>query len=213
MRVFGIVSFLILVLPTIPLFAQQSSGDTSAGTSSINTDFGATYQGATSQGVENVSAQGGFIGSGVPSGFVGIDEIYFGSGSSNANRAASPRRASTTARATARPATQRRAATQPGAARSNLMGSNNQFVRSVASVDFDVLTSTLPQQIASGTIEASLQRIQGMRDGQIALKSSPTGTTAVLTGTVASDRERRVAEQRLLLEPGISRVHNLLEIR
>jgi osmotically-inducible protein OsmY len=39
------------------------------------------------------------------------------------------------------------------------------------------------------------------------------GAVVVLTGTVASERERRVAKQLLLLEPGINRVDNRLEIR
>jgi len=69
------------------------------------------------------------------------------------------------------------------------------------------------QRATIETIESGLNRIQGIQDSQIVFKGSPTGATAVLTGTVASDRERRVAKQLLLLAPGVSRVENLLEIR
>jgi osmotically-inducible protein OsmY len=62
-------------------------------------------------------------------------------------------------------------------------------------------------------VESHLTRVNGIQNGQVSLTSSSSGTTAVLTGTVASEGERRVAQQLLLLEPGINRVENLLEIR
>jgi len=212
MKALKIVAFFILFTAPMSLFAQQSGGGGTS--SSLSTDFGSTYQGADSQGVENVSAQGGFIGSGIPSGFVGIDDFYYSGGSSNANRATSARRQTTATRATVRPTAQRRTTMASGAARSNLMGNNTQSVRAVASVDFDVPTASAQARVlAVDTVTSDLKRIQGFQDGQITLQSSPTGTTAVLTGTVASKRERDVAKQLLLLEPGISRVDNLLEIR
>ena len=207
MRVIGITLLLIFLVVPGSIFAQQGTNTNQT----INTDFGSSYQ-----GVENVSEQaaqqGDFVGSGRPSGFVGIDEIYSGGGSANASRAASSRRQTTTTRTAARSTAQRRTTTATGGARSNLLGSSNQSVRAVASIDFDVPTSSWTPPVA-GSVESSLKRIQGLQDSQITFQSSPTGTTAILTGTVASRTERRVAEQRLLLEPGISRVENLLEIR
>ena len=209
-RVLTLISFLVLVLTSVPLLAQRSStGSSNAGSIGDNSAF---------QGVTNVSeqaaAQGSFVGSGRPSAFVGIDEVYTGSSASSRSSANSSRRTTTTSRPAARTTMQRRAA-QPGAARSNMFGgSNNQFIRTVTSIDFDV-ASPSPQNrlIMAGAVESSLNRIQGIQDGQVTFKDSPTGTTAVLTGTAASERERRVAQQLLLLEPGIHQVENLLEIR
>jgi len=200
---------------SVPLFAQSSgrssssTGTSSVGTSSISTGFGDSYQ-----GVENVSetAVGTFIGSGAPSAFVGIDEVY-NAGSSNASRVASNRRPTTTTRTT-RPITQSRTAARPSATRSNSMGNSNQFVRAVTAIDFDVTPPSLSGLWSTtGSVESGLKRIQGMQDSRVMFKSSPMGTTAVLTGTVASERERKVAQQLLLMEPGVSRVDNLLEIR
>ena len=214
MRVIGITLLLIFLIVPGLIFAQQDT-TTNQGTNanqSINTDFGSSYQ-----GVENVSEQtaqqGGFVGSGRPSSFVGIDEIYSGGGTANASRATSSRRQTTTARTAVRSTTQRRTTTATGGARSNLLGSSNQFVRTVALIDFDVPASSWTPQATAESVGSSLKRIQGLQNSQITFQSSPTGTTAVLTGTVASRTERRVAEQRLLMEPGISRVENLLEIR
>ena len=212
MRIIEITLLIFLVVPGL-IFAQQGTA-TNQGTNanqSMNTDFGSSYQ-----GVENVSEQaaqqGNFVGSGRPSSFVGVDEVYNSGGAANASRAASSRRQTTTTR-TVRSTAQRRTTTATGGARSNLLGNSNQFVRAVASVDFDVPASSWTPQAVVGPVGSSLKRIQGLQDSQITFQSSPTGTIAVLTGTVASKTERRVAEQRLLLEPGISRVENLLEIR
>ena len=106
-------------------------------------------------------------------------------------------------------ATQRQAGTALGASQLGSLG--NQAIRSVTSLDFD--SSGLSMQRPLPTIETSLTRVQGMQGVQVSLADSAAGTTAVLTGSVSSERERRVAEQLLLLEPGVNRVENLLEVR
>jgi len=207
MRVFGIVAFLAFVVVPVPIFAQQGGGGGGGGsTSSISTDFGDSFG-----GVQNVSAQaaGTFVGAGVPSGFVGVTEIYNRSSSRSMTTSRT-----TVARTTVRPLTmattaQRRVATST--ARGAMGNLNNQTIRSITSVDFDFAMP--PQRVQPTALETNLNRVYGIQDGQVAFNTSPAGTTVVLTGTVPSDRERRVAQQLLLLEPGVSRVENLLEIR
>ena len=214
MRVFGVVSFLVFLVVPVLLFAQQQSNTngsgSSASSSSISTEFGESYG-----GVQNVSAQaaGTFIGGGRPDAFVGTTEIY--SSNSNSSRSSSTntaRRTATTTRTTARTATTTaRRATTAAAGTTPTGSANNQLIRSATSVDFDADMPT--RRVQPAAIEVYLNRVRGIQDSQVTFRSSPLGTTAVLTGTVASERERRLAHQLLLLEPGINRVDNLLEIR
>ena len=198
---FFVIALLVFVVLPGSLFAQGGGGGTTAG-------------GATAAG-EGLSAQGGFIGVGQPIGFVGVHEIY--------NRTTGASRTSTARQTTAvRPRTtvaataaQRRPGTMLGGAQFGNLG-GNQAIRSTTSPDFaptDFNSGGLSMQRPLPTIEMGLTRIQGMRDSRVSLTDSPTGTKAVLTGSVSSERERRVAQQLLLLEPGINRVENLLEIR
>ncbi|MDR0328399.1 MAG: BON domain-containing protein [Planctomycetaceae bacterium] len=205
MRIFGIISFLVLVFTPATLFAQ-GSGTSGGGTSSSS----ASSTGVSDVQVENQSEQGGFVGSGRPTGFVGIDEIYSTSSSRRTTTARSNSRVTTMTRSRAATSTmQRRPGTMAG---TSLMGSsNNQSIRSVTSLDAGMMVA--PVQRPLPMIEAELTRIHGIQDSRVSFTPSPTGTTAVLTGTVASERERRVAQQYLLLEPGIHRVENRLEIR
>ena len=203
MRIFGVVSVFLFLVTPVSLFAQQ--GGAAGAASSISTGFGETYG-----GVQNVSAQGGFVGGGRPTtGFVGTTEIY----NTGSSRAASTTRQNTAAR-TVRPVTATTAARRVAtpAMRGTQAGNlNNRAVRAATSIDFDFAMPSREMQPMA--IAAHLNRVPGIQDSQVSFTSSPVGTTAVLTGTVTSDRERRVAQQLLLLEPGINRVENLLEIR
>jgi hypothetical protein len=205
MRILGIISFLVLVLIPAALFAQ-GSGMSGGGTSSSGT----SSTGISDVQVENQSAQGGFIGSGRPTGFVGIDEIYSTTSNSRRSTTRANSRVTTLTRSRAATSTmQRRPGTMMG---TSLMGSsNNTSIRSVTSLDIGMAVS--PERRPHTTIEAELTKIHGIQDSRVSFAPSPTGTTAVLTGTVSSERERRVAQQFLLLEPGIHRVDNRLEIR
>jgi|GEM_PF-1570599 len=206
MKIFRIVSFLVFFVASMPLFAQQS-GTSSTATSSISTEFGGSYE-----GVQNVSAQaqGTFVGGGRPTtGFVGATEIY----NTGSSRSSNTARQTTAARTAVRPVTttaQRRATTPTS--RATQAGSlNNQIIRSVTSIDFD---ATMPSwQIQPTTVATYLNRVPGIQDSQVTFRNTPAGTTAVLTGTVASERERKVSQQLLLMQPGITRVENLLELR
>ena len=198
MKFLGIVPFLVFIVLSGSLFAQNVGGTTGIG--SMNS----TVQ------VENQSELGGFVGSGRPTAFVGIDEIYNTSSSTRRTSSSSAARTATTARPrTAISAVQR----QPGAARtSSAFGyTGTQTIPSTTSLDLDMAVPHVRQPLT--TAETQLTRIRGIRDGQVSFTDTPMGTTAVLTGTVASDTERRVAQQLLLLEPGINRVENLLQVR
>ena len=209
MRVLRIIAFWVFVFASVPLFAQGGRTGTS---SSSGIGDSSSFSGVTNISAQ-AAAQGTFIGGGAPSAFVGIDEIYTSSSATRRSATSNTRRATTTSRPVARATAQRRT-TQPGAARSNLMGNNSQFIRAVTSIDFDVPTvPALDRVTMSETLVSSLKRIEGIQDSRVTFQNSPTGTTAVLTGTVASKRESDVAKQYLLMEPGISRVENLLEIR
>lgn len=203
MRFLGIVPFLLLVAFPASLFAQ-GGGNTNAGTSgvSVTSEF---------QGVENVAAAGGFIGGGSPSSFVGRDEIYRSGSSSRSTRSTNTTRLATTTartRTTVASATQRQTTRMTGISQ---LGTNSQTIRSTTSLDSDV--NSLSVQRSSPILETQLARLQGIQGSQITFTSSPAGTTAVLTGTVTSNSDRRVAQQLLLLEPGINRVDNRLEVR
>ena len=201
MKFFGIVPFLLFVVVSGSLFAQSTGGTTGTGL------------GDSTLQVENQSELGGFIGSGRPTGFVGVDEIYDTTSSARRSSSSSSSRSSrltTTARPrTATSASQR----QQGAARACSAFGNidTQTVRSITTLDADMVVPHVRRSPTVGKMQ--LTRIRGLQDCQVSFATSPKGTTAVLTGTVASERERRVAQQLLLLEPGINRVENLLRVR
>jgi len=194
MRTLGIIAFLMFVFAPVALFAQ-GSGVSGPSTSDFQ--------------VENQSEQGGFIGSGRPTAFVGVDEIYNTSSSRSSATRSNSRITTTTRPRTTASAGQRRLGATAGTYQ---MGSySNQSIRSITSLDAEMEVPSAQRSLPM--IGAQLTRIRGIEDSQVSFTQSPTGTTAVLTGTVASERERRVAQQLLLLEPGIHRVENRLEIR
>ena len=198
MKLFRVVPFLMFAAFPALLFAQGGSNTGGAG-----------GEASTFQGVENVAAQGGFVGVSNLNAFVGITEIYAQSGGTGRSSSGSSRLTTTAARPRAVSTAQRQPARAPGA--STLGGANSQTIRSSTSLDSDV--ASLAVRTPTATLESQLTRIQGIQDGHISFTSLPAGATAVLTGTVASNNERRVAQQLLLLQPGINRVDNRLEIR
>ncbi|NMC20195.1 MAG: BON domain-containing protein [Thermogutta sp.] len=96
------------------------------------------------------------------------------------------------------------------------MGRNQQDpIRSALKVGFDV-----PQRESGGGGEPALAAVSAAKSFASAASRIPgatveisvQGRTAVLQGTVPSDRERLVAERLALLEPGIERVENRLTV-
>ncbi len=66
-------------------------------------------------------------------------------------------------------------------------------------------------EAVSATVQQSLKNVPGIqRLGPIRIRLEDR--TAILEGEVATARERTLAEQLALLEPGISRVRNLLRV-
>ena len=199
MRIFGFALFLaVVVLPTSSFAQGISSGSSGS---------------ASGGEVTDLSEVGGFIGGGRPDAFVGTSEIYTTTSSTRSARSTSSRagnsRVTTPQRRTAAStaAMQRRTGTMGGI----FSQGSNQTIRSLTSLDPEMMI--FPTQRPQPEVDTHLSRIQGIEDSRVAFSQSPQGTTAILKGTVASDRERRVAQQLLLLEPGINRVENLLEIR
>jgi len=200
MKFVRIVPFLLLTAFSASSLFAQGGGNTGGGTGvSVESDF---------MGVENVAALGGFIGGGSPNAFVGRDEIYRSGSSSRSTRTTNTSRLAATTTARTRTAVTSTAQRQAGGGfGTSPFGSNNQSIRSTTSLDSDMGSPSV--QRLSPALETQLARLQGIQGSQVAL----TGSTAVLTGTVASNTERRVAQQLLLLQPGINRVDNRLEVR
>lgn len=203
MRVLGIVSFLVLLSSPVMLLAQVGSNTSQSDGQGIQ--------------VENVSERGGFIGSGKPTFFVGVEELPNSSStrsSTSATTSTTARRQAAQSRSPMRSTTSATAQRRPGMTSGMLQqgGTNARLIQSVSTVDVNPTAPSVqrPQRL---DVEANLSRIQGIQDGQIMFTHSPTETTAVLSGSVASDWERRVAKQLLLLEPGINHVENMLNIR
>jgi len=195
MRSVQFILLLVFAALPAPLLAQVGGATGGVSAPTIATTVESQVEAAT------------FVGGGRPSAFVGTADIF--------TRTASSSRTTRTATTTTRPRTmttavqrQTSAASRMTAVSGNLAG---QVIQSATSFDFDLTAPRMQRPLPA--IETGLTRIQGIQDGQVALAASPAGTTAVLTGTVASDRARRVAQQLLLLEPGIDRVENLLEVR
>lgn len=59
-----------------------------------------------------------------------------------------------------------------------------------------------------------LHRIPNLRSlpsqVQVKIENTPTGNVATLKGTVSNERDRKIAKQLLLLEPGVDKVDNQL---
>ena len=208
MRILMIASLILVVVPT-SLYAQgMGTSSSSSGTSSTSSFSDST------PGVENQAQTATFVGGGKPDAFVGTVDIYasfFGaSRTARSTSRASAARATTTSRPRTSATTSRVAGTTMGLT-SQAGGVNSQTVRALTSFDDGFTFST--ERAAQPTIESYFARIQGVQDMQLSFTNSLQGATAVVSGAVPTVRERRVVQQMLLLEPGIDRVDNRLEIR
>jgi hypothetical protein len=98
---------------------------------------------------------------------------------------------------------------QQGQGQNGANGRNNREIRAILQVDFDT------PALAPGRVAAQAQKVlvrakplQGLGTIQVGMQ----GRLAVLSGTVHSERARKLAEQLVLLEPGISGVQNDLQV-
>lgn len=91
----------------------------------------------------------------------------------------------------------------------NGQGRQNREIRAILQVDFDTpaLTSSRVAEQAQ-KILLKVKPLQGLGTIQVGVQNR----VAVLRGTVHSERARKLAEQLVLLEPGISGVENELQV-
>ncbi|GHT20793.1 hypothetical protein FACS189419_00580 [Planctomycetales bacterium] len=215
----------VFVLTPAMVFAQGSgtsgSGNSTSGNGSSSSDSGSGSYAASStltettdtpeqQALEDNSNRG-FIGGGTADGFVGVDEIYdsFAPKNSSNNRSTgtSASRRSTTRRSTS-------SSTRQGANRmgrdANTGTNNGNFVRAATKADFDYTPLPANQRISE--MQLHLEGVKGLQNESVKIQNTPTGTVAVITGNVSTERERKLAKQLLLLEPGIDKVENNLKV-
>ncbi|GHT17930.1 hypothetical protein FACS1894189_4790 [Planctomycetales bacterium] len=176
-----------------------SGAGTSSSDSSFSTDFGTTIETPTAQEFDQPASRG-FIGSGKPDGFVGVDEIYE---STSSNSSSSNRQTVTSNRSTNRQ-TVRRTTNRTSTSSRTSGTSGGRTVRAATTADFDYI-SVQPSQ---RTVEmlSHLSRLPNLEDVEIQLGSTPGGTVATLTGTFTSEKQKKLATQLLLLEPGVDKV-------
>ncbi|MDR0521836.1 MAG: hypothetical protein LBH00_08315 [Planctomycetaceae bacterium] len=209
---------LLVMIFSAPVSAQtenfgntgsSGSGSSSSGSSSSSSSFSSGLSSElipTSQAIDNPSNRE-FIGAAVPGGFVGTDDVNASSSTTSSRRQSS----TTTARTTSRTTTARRTTAAAGTAGRTASSTSGTSVRAATSTDFEFTPVYAAERLT--VIQNRLTRIPGIAQGQIALQNSPAGTTAVLTGIVKTEKERKLAKQMLLLEPGIDSVDNRLEVR
>ncbi|MDR2114962.1 MAG: BON domain-containing protein [Planctomycetaceae bacterium] len=151
-----------------------------------------------------------FVGrdSSVP--FVGREEVTLGTTTSS--RKTSPTTTSAR-RTTSSRMTSNRSMTSRSA--SGINSSNNgRTVRAVTQAE----VTFSPTDIQHRTIkfQSRITRLPSLHSTpeqiNVKLENTPQGNIATLTGTVASERERKVIKHLLLLEPGIDKVENKLSV-
>ncbi|MDR3232341.1 MAG: BON domain-containing protein [Planctomycetaceae bacterium] len=207
------VSCLILLLSSLAAAQDTGSGsttDSSSGFSGSASDsssvFSETVDTPTFQGLED-NANRGFVGSGTPDGFVGVDEVYESFAPTNSTTSRNSTSATTRRTATSSVS---RTTTNRNTNRTSTGNSGQQLVRSRTVTDIEYVVPQTAQRISA--IQTHLKRIQGLQNGDVNIEQTKAGTVAVLTGTAASEKERKVAGQLLLLEPGIDKVDNRLTV-
>jgi len=76
-----------------------------------------------------------------------------------------------------------------------------------SAVEVKPLPDTAVQRSANRVLRLAPQR-SGVRGVNVAMQ----GRTAILTGTVSSEKDRRMSELMIRLEPGVSRIENRVEV-
>lgn len=190
-----------------------SSGSGSTIGSGGDIGSGSQFQSASTapefEGFQGVEANSSFVGVNDSVPFIGREEVFGTSTSSTRtsnvrSMSSSSRRTTTTRRSTSRSMT---------AGRSGSTTSGRE-VRAATTTDF----AFSPMEV--GSREASFRTRMGRLPNfrvipdqvSIQLAQTPTGTVATLSGTVPSTRDRRLIQQLVLLEPGIDKVDNKLEV-
>ncbi|MDR0869750.1 MAG: hypothetical protein LBN39_03065 [Planctomycetaceae bacterium] len=212
------LTVLFVLLSACLSFAQSSGGSTGSGSGSTGSsgsstptsgELGSTVELPEFQGFQTSTQT--FIGIPDTAQFVGVDDMTSASGRTSAT--SSRRNTSTTRSATSRrTSSSRTSASRTMAGRSGL-NSNTRSVRAETTADFGF--SPLEVANRETVFRTRLPRLNlSIVPEQLDVKigSTPEGTVATLNGTVATQRDRKLLQQLLLLEPGIDKVDNKLTV-
>jgi hypothetical protein len=186
-----------------------SSSGSSSNSSSANSDFGTTIEAPIVPESPDSTSQT-FIGrdSSVP--FIGREKPFSDQQTNNGRKPAST--LSSTRRATSsRTMTSNRSMLGRSGINSS---SGGRTVRATTQTEFSLSPMEVNHQATE--FQTRISRLPSLHviPEQIGvnLESTPQGNVATLTGTVNSERERKVMKQLLLFEPGIDKVDNKLII-
>ena len=209
---------------TAPLSAQTGGSGTGSGSgsggmgsgssSSGSIGTGSQFQSSTTapefEGFQGVEANSSFVGvnSGVP--FVGREEV-FGT-SSSSTRTSNVRSMTSNTRRT----TTTRRSTSSRSMSSGRSGSTSGSREVRAETMTDFAFSPMEVNGREAAFRTRLGRMPNFRvipeQVEIKVGQTPAGTVATLIGNVPTERDRRLVQQLVLLEPGIDRVENNLVI-
>ncbi|GHT35178.1 hypothetical protein FACS189427_03910 [Planctomycetales bacterium] len=200
-------------LPDTGTGSGSSSGSSGSGSTS-GSDFGDIGTAGTSaasdvnrfEGVGEIDFVG--IKEGVP--FVGREKPFE---TSRSTRTSNVRSSSTgTRRATSARTTSARRTTAAGAGMSST--ANRYSVRSSTAADFKYSPLSTEQRAAD--FSSQLKRIPNLPFDagkiQTDIKTTKAGSTALVNGIVASEHDKKIVKQLLLLEPGIDSVDNKITV-
>jgi hypothetical protein len=210
----GIAAAQSISLPDTGTGSGSSSGSSSGtGTTTSGSGFSDIGTAGTSaasdvsrfEGVSEIDFVG--IKDGAP--FVGREKPFE---TSRSTRTSNVRSSSTGTRRTTSARTTSASRTSAG---SRLSTSSSQYsVRSAAAADFKYLPLSTEQRAAD--FSSQLKRIPNLPFDagkiQTDIKTTKAGSTAVVNGMVASEHDKKIVKQLLLLEPGIDSVDNKITV-
>lgn len=187
----------------------SGTGGTSGGGTPTSAALGSTVDMPEFQGFE--TQQQTFVGIPDNASFVGVDDVSSGNNNvTSSRRNTSTRRTTTTRRTTS----SRMSASRTSMGRSTANSRNSTSVRATTTADFGF--SPLGVAGRENAFRTRLPRLNLSvvpEQLNVQVNSKPEGTVATLNGTVATQRDRKLIQQLLLLEPGIDKVDNQLVIR
>lgn len=207
----------------LPGYGNSGSGSTGSGSSSTgsssgsgsgsigsDTGMGQSLGSTAASDVDRFEgvAANDFVGINDSAPFVGRERPFETSSSTRTSNVRS-----TSTRSTSRTTSSRTSTSRTNIGRTS--GTSNQTgVRSMTSTDF----AFSPMEVGhrEATFQYRLNRIPNLRSlpnqVQVKIENTTTGNVATLKGTVSSERDRKIAKQLLLLEPGIDKVDNHLVV-
>ncbi|MDR2757577.1 MAG: hypothetical protein LBC20_17955 [Planctomycetaceae bacterium] len=190
--------------------SNSNSSSINSDSGSTSSDLGSTTNTPTFQGFQDTTSQT-FIGRDSSTPFIGREEVFSDRQTSTNNKRTTTATSST--RATSSRMTSSRSMTSRSVSGRN-SSSNGRTVRAVTQAD--VAFSPMEVNHRTTEFQTRITRLPSLHilPEQIGVKLENTsqGNVATLTGTVSSERERKIMKQLLLLEPGIDKVENKLSV-